>query len=162
MQILHQKEAWLSWQTFALLALLTEARTAETEKGIIERKRQWLIIKWETKVRETGAEQRQQHGGKLQLREACVICYSAISVATSNEHVAAAPLQPGMIHTQRGGNLQDVSLSRFDYFGKTKQTMTFIFFIYTLWWTTVATAAIFNHPTLLIMSNKALLVLQET
>lgn len=62
-----------------------------------------------------------------------MICYSAISVATSNEHVAAAPLQPGMIHTQRDGNLQDVSLSRFDYFGETKQTMTFFFFTYTLW-----------------------------
>lgn len=30
--------------------------------------------------------------GKLQLREACVICYRAISVATSNEHVAAVAL----------------------------------------------------------------------
>lgn len=74
-------------------------------------KQQWLRL-WVSNKRERGKKQSSNSSmGGLQLREACVICYmySAISVATSNEHVALVGLEQGKIHTRRGGNLQDLS-----------------------------------------------------
>lgn len=79
-------------------------------------KQQWLRL-WVSSKRERERGKKSQENrqssnssmGGLQLREACVICYSAISVATSNEHVALVGLEQGKIHTRRGGNLQDLS-----------------------------------------------------